>query len=111
MVERPKAGFSIPLDRWLRGPLRNWAESLLAERRIREEGFFKVEPIREKWLEHLSGKRAWQHQLWGVLMFQSWLDENRQSLTVARHRTSGEYDISEEPPDSLRDAELVRKTP
>ena len=111
LVERPKAGFSIPLDRWLREPLRNWAESLLAERRIREEGFFNVQPIREKWTEHLSGKRAWQHQLWGVLMFQSWLAENRQSLTVSRHGTSGEYDVSEEPPDSLRDAELVRKTP
>jgi len=111
LVERPKAGFSIPLDQWLRVPLRNWAESLLDERRIREEGFFKVQPIREKWLEHLSGKRAWQHQLWGVLMFQSWLDENRQSLTVARHSNSGEYDISEESLDSLRDAELVRKTP
>jgi asparagine synthase (glutamine-hydrolysing) len=112
LVERPKAGFSIPLDRWLRGPLRNWAESLLAERRIREEGFFKVQPIREKWLEHLSGKRAWQHQLWGVLMFQSWLDENRQSLTVARqHSNSGQYDFSEEPAGSLHDAELARKTP
>jgi asparagine synthase (glutamine-hydrolysing) len=107
LVERPKAGFSIPLDRWLCGPLRNWAESLLAERRIREDGFFKVQPVREKWSEHLSGKRAWQHQLWGVLMFQAWLDENHQSLTGG----SGEYNFSEGAAAGLPDAELVRKNP
>jgi asparagine synthase (glutamine-hydrolysing) len=107
LVERPKAGFSIPLDRWLCGPLRNWAESLLAERRIREDGFFKVQPVREKWSEHLSGKRAWQHQLWGVLMFQAWLDENHQSLTGG----SDEYNFSQGAAAGLPDAELVRKNP
>ncbi len=80
LVERPKSGFSIPLDRWLRGELRDWAESLLSERRLREDGFFQTQPIREKWAEHLSGKRAWQHHLWGVLMFQAWWDETRQPL-------------------------------
>src|SRR5713101_2403072 len=83
LVERPKSGFSIPLDRWLRGELRDWAESLLSERRLREDGFFQARPIREKWAEHLSGKRAWQHHLWGVLMFQAWWDETRQPLQQA----------------------------
>jgi len=77
-VTRVKSGFSIPLDRWLRGPLREWAESLLGERRIREDGFFQAPPIRKKWAEHLSGKRAWQHHLWGILMFQAWWGETCQ---------------------------------
>src|SRR5260370_13775441 len=83
LVERPKSGFSIPLDRWLRGELRDWAESLLSERRLREDGFFQVRPIREKWAEHLSGKRAWQHHLWDILMFQAWWQETRQPLQQA----------------------------
>jgi len=83
LFERPKSGFSIPLDRWLRGELRDWAESLLSERRLREDGFFQVRPIREKWAEHLSGKRAWQHHLWDILMFQAWWQETRQPLQQA----------------------------
>jgi asparagine synthase (glutamine-hydrolysing) len=83
LVEHPKSGFSIPLDRWLRGELRDWAESLLSEQRLREDGFFQVQPIREKWAEHLSGKRAWQHHLWGILMFQAWWTETRQPLQQA----------------------------
>src|SRR5712664_338611 len=83
LVERPKSGFSIPLDRWLRGELRDWAESLLSEKRLREDGFFQVQPIREKWVEHLSGKRAWQHHLWDILMFQAWWHETRQPLQQA----------------------------
>ena len=82
LVTRLKSGFSIPLDRWLRGPLREWAESLLSERRIREDGFFQASPIRQKWAQHLSGKSASQHQLWSVLMFQAWWDENRQPSAV-----------------------------
>jgi asparagine synthase (glutamine-hydrolysing) len=65
-------GFGIPLDSWLRGPLREWAEDLLDERRIRHEGHFHSGPIREKWHEHLSGRRNWQYWLWSVLMFQAW---------------------------------------
>jgi asparagine synthase (glutamine-hydrolysing) len=90
LVDRPKSGFSIPLDGWLRGPLRDWAESLLAERRIREDGFFHVQPIREKWAAHLSGKGAWQHHLWDILMFQAWWDENRQPSTASGSSGSSE---------------------
>jgi len=74
LVERPKMGFGVPIDHWLRGPLREWAESLLAPRRLAEEGFFRPEPVREKWEQHLSGQRNWQYLLWNVLMFQAWQD-------------------------------------
>jgi asparagine synthase (glutamine-hydrolysing) len=74
LIERPKMGFSIPLDSWLRGPLRDWAESLLDAARLAREGFLQPEPIRQRWAEHLTGARNWQHQIWGVLMFQAWLE-------------------------------------
>ena len=75
LTERPKMGFGIPLDSWLRGPLKDWAENLLNEKRLQEEGYYNSTLIRDKWKEHLSGRRNWQHQLWNVLMFQSWIDK------------------------------------
>ncbi len=73
LVERPKTGFGIPIDAWLRGPLREWAESLLDETCLRSQGFLNPSPIRAKWDEHLSGRWNWQYHLWDVLMFQAWL--------------------------------------
>ena len=73
LFERPKMGFSIPLDAWLRGPLRDWAETLLNKNTIQAQGYLNWEPIRKKWEEHVTGKRNWQYPLWTVLMFQAWL--------------------------------------
>ena len=76
LIERPKMGFGIPMSDWLKGPLKEWAEELLGESRLRSQGFFYPEVVRQMWSEHLSGARNWQSQLWAVLMFQAWLENN-----------------------------------
>jgi asparagine synthase (glutamine-hydrolysing) len=76
-VNRPKAGFGIPLDCWLAGPLRDWCESLLCESRLRQDGILDPSPIRERWAAYLAGETYWTWHLWDVLMFQAWMDANR----------------------------------
>ena len=74
LTNRAKMGFAVPVSEWLRGPLREWAEELLSDTRLRREGFFDVASVRAKWNDHLSGRRSWPSHLWDVLMFQSWLE-------------------------------------
>jgi asparagine synthase (glutamine-hydrolysing) len=72
LVDRPKMGFGVPIDRWLRGPLRDWAEDLLDPRQLVADGLLRPEVVAQTWREHLSGARNWQYPLWVVLMFQMW---------------------------------------
>lgn len=77
LIERPKMGFSVPIDHWLKGPLKDWASNLLSPERMKKEGYLNESEITKKWQEHLSGERNFQHHLWDVLMFQAWLEQNR----------------------------------
>ena len=78
-------GFGIPLDSWLRGPMREWAEALLDPRRLREEGFFDAAAVRAKWNNHLRGRGAWQFHLWDILMFQLWKDSQNSAAKPRPH--------------------------
>jgi asparagine synthase (glutamine-hydrolysing) len=95
LIERPKMGFGVPIGSWLRGPLRDWAEALLDERRLRDESYFRPEPIRLMWEAHLSGRVNEQYRLWTILMFQSWLEaqvvqaSQADADIPARHRRGG----------------------
>ena len=77
LIERPKAGFSIPLGEWLRGPLKEWAEGLLESSRIVEEGYLNSNYVNQLWIDHLTEKRDGTFKIWSILMFQSWLDSTR----------------------------------
>ena len=82
LIDRPKMGFSVPIHSWLRGPLREWAEDLLDERRLAEDGLLDAKPVRAAWRAHLSGRSNEQARLWSVLMFQAW-QRQRQRGEVA----------------------------
>ena len=75
LIERPKMGFGVPIGDWLRGPLRDWAENLLDEKKMKESGYFKTSEIQKKWRQHLSKKHNWQHHLWDIIIFESWREK------------------------------------
>ena len=77
LVERPKQGFAVPVEEWVRAELRPWAEELLDENRLQQDGFFQERNVRRKWTDHLSGRGDWGRPLWNVLMFQGWLDAQK----------------------------------
>ncbi len=79
LIERPKMGFGVPIGDWLRGPLRDWAETLLDASRLRDEGFFQPAQVRNKWEGFLSGRGDWEYHVWDVLMFQAWLENQNEA--------------------------------
>jgi asparagine synthase (glutamine-hydrolysing) len=83
LVERPKQGFGVPIDQWLRGPLREWATDLLSEARLAREGYLNPAPIHTALRDHLAGRRNVQYQLWVVLMFEAWLDRQERDGKAA----------------------------
>ena len=79
LLARPKMGFSVPISDWLRGPLRDWGETMLDANLIRSQGYLNPEPVRKMWTEHQERTHDWQHQLWNILMFQSWLETQKET--------------------------------
>ena len=75
LIDRPKAGFGIPVGEWLRDPLRDWAEDLINQEKLQSQGYLNSTLIKEMWQQHLSERQDWSHHLWAVLMFQAWLDK------------------------------------
>ncbi|MBN9412883.1 MAG: asparagine synthase (glutamine-hydrolyzing) [Candidatus Paracaedimonas acanthamoebae] len=75
LVERPKMGFGIPLGKWLKGPLRDWGEEFISENRLENSAFFEVKQVRQMWQKHLQGQGNYQHQLWSILMFEAWKED------------------------------------
>jgi asparagine synthase (glutamine-hydrolysing) len=82
VMDRPKTGFGVPLGEWLRGPLRGWAEELLAPSRLAGEGFLHAEPVQTMWREHQGRRRDWEFHLWDVLMFQSWQESTAAPIHI-----------------------------
>lgn len=97
LTDRPKKGFSVPVAQWLKGPLRQWAEDLLSENRLKSEGFFEPSIVRTLWSDHLSGHRNNENPLWSILMFEAWLDsqaEQSVSTTEKQKPMSRHLNIS-----------------
>ncbi len=82
LFDRPKAGFAVPVGEWIRGPLRPWAEELLDRHRMAGEGWFEPDIVSRRWSDHLSGRRDSTHALWAVLMFQAWLEAQREEVAL-----------------------------
>jgi len=80
LLDRPKTGFGVPIEKWLKTSLRGWAESLIGESQLLSDGFFNPNIVRKMWDEHLNGTRNRQHVMWNILMFQSWLENQRSTL-------------------------------
>ncbi|MFY0214355.1 asparagine synthase (glutamine-hydrolyzing) [Bacillus cereus] len=76
LIDRPKKGFGVPIDQWLRGPLKEWCEYLLDGKRLNDQGILNPEPILQKWKEHKEGTRDWHYYLWDILMLQAWIEQN-----------------------------------
>lgn len=77
LVDRPKMGFGVPIEYWLKGPLSDWADNLLDEEELNKQGFFDSALVQKMWNEHKEGKRRWHVQLWRLLIFQMWFIENK----------------------------------
>jgi asparagine synthase (glutamine-hydrolysing) len=83
LIDRPKAGFAVPVGEWIKGPLRPWAEEVLDASRMAGEGWFDPAIVQRRWSDHLSGRRDSTPALWSVLMFQSWLREQERPMAAA----------------------------
>ena len=83
LIERPKTGFAVPVADWIKGPLRDWAEDLLDSRRMAQDGWFDPNVVNRRWQDHLSGRRSSPQALWALLMFQSWLRNQKEALAAA----------------------------
>jgi asparagine synthase (glutamine-hydrolysing) len=86
LINRPKMGFGVPIDHWLRGPLREWAEDLLSESALIQYGIFKPELIRARWKAHVEGRENWQYSLWTIITIQAWLMQQVATSTSYPHR-------------------------
>ena len=80
LIERPKMGFGVPVGEWIRGPLKQWSEELLTYNLIYSQGFLKADIITKLYSEHHSGKYDHTAKLWHILMWQSWLDHNKEKV-------------------------------